>query len=231
MTVLGDGPAQFEDRADAGRRLGASMAGAYAAPVVVYGLARGGVPVAAEVARALGAPLDALVVRKVGHPQQPEYALGAVTADGPPYLRALRGLDGAAAPLIRARVEAASAEARSMDERLHLDVAALSPEGATCILVDDGLATGATMVAACRWARARGAARVVAATPVGAGATLRALDAEADEVVCPQAPEELWAVSIWYCDFGPVGEGEVRALLAAERAASRLAGVRQEGPA
>ena len=231
MTVLGDGPAQFENRADAGRRLGGAMVGAYAAPVVVYGLARGGVPVAAEVARALDSPLDALVVRKVGHPQQPEYALGAVTADGPPYLRELRGLDGAAAPLIRARVAAASAEARSMDERLHRDVEALSPEGATCILVDDGLATGATMVAACRWARARGAARVVAAVPVGAGETVRALGAEADEVVCLKAPEDLWAVSIWYRDFGPVGEGDARALLAAQRPAAEAAVARGEAPA
>jgi predicted phosphoribosyltransferase len=229
MRTLGDGPAQFKDREEAGRRLAEAMGASYGLPVAVYGLARGGVPVAAEVARALSAPLDALAVRKVGHPMQPEYAVGAVTADGPPYLRDLRGLDGAAAPSIRARVEAAEAEARSLDERLHRDAPRLSPEGATCVLVDDGLATGATMIAACRWARALGAGRVVVAVPVAASDSVDALRAEADDVVCPRAVDDLWAVSIWYRDFRPVEEDEVRELLTANRRAAAPAAPAGDG--
>lgn len=216
--VLGDGPVLFEDRADAGRRLASAMDSPVEGEVVVYGLARGGVPVAAEVARALGVPLDTLVVRKVGHPLGEEYALGAVTADGPPFLRELRGLDGRGAPELRRRVQAAAAQARAMDERLHRDVGPLDPSGRTCLLVDDGLATGATMVAACRWARAHGASRVVAAVPVGARDSVDALRAEADEVVCPYAVYDFWAVSIWYADFGQTSEDEVRGLLRAGRA-------------
>lgn len=219
MTVFQDGPALFEDRADAGRRLAREMGDPPEGRVVVYGLARGGVPVAAEVARTLGAPLDALVVRKVGHPLHEEYALGAVTADGPPFMRELRGLDGRAVSRLRARVQAASAQAHAMDERLHQDVDRLDPSGATCVLVDDGLATGATMVAACRWARGHGASRVVAAVPVAARESVDALRAEADEVVCPYPVDNFWAVSIWYADFGQTGEDEVRALLRAGRPA------------
>ena len=213
MTIFRDSPALFEDRVDAGRRLAREMPASLEGRIAVYGLARGGVPVAAEVARALGAPLDALVVRKVGHPLHREYALGAVTADGPPYLREMRGLDGRATPELRGRVREAAAEARAMDERLHEETGRLDPSGATCVLVDDGLATGASMVAACRWARAHGASRVVAAVPVGARDSVDALRAEADEVVCPHAVYDFWAVSIWYADFGQTGEDEVRALL------------------
>lgn len=217
--VFRDGPVLFEDRADAGRRLASALGAPAAGRLLVYGLARGGVPVAAEVARALGAPLDTLVVRKVGHPLHEEYALGAVTADGPPFLRELRGLEARGAQELRRRVQAAAAQARAMDERLHRDVAPLDPSGGTCLLVDDGLATGATMVAACRWARAHGATRVVAAVPVGARDGVDALRAEADEVVCPYAVHDFWAVSIWYADFGQTGEDEVRALLRAGRPA------------
>ncbi len=208
-----DSPALFGDRADAGRRLAREMPALPDGRVVVYGLARGGVPVAAEVARALGVPLDVLVVRKVGHPLHREYALGAVTADGPPYLRDMRGLDGRAMPELRGRVRGAAEEARAMDDRLHEETGRIDPSGATCVLVDDGLATGATMVAACRWARAHGASRVVAAVPVGASDSVEALSVEADEVVCPYAVYDFWAVSIWYADFGQTGEDEVRRLL------------------
>lgn len=184
---------------------------------------------AAEVARALGAPLDVLVVRKVGHPLHREYALGAVTADGPTYLRDMRGLDGRALPQLRARVRAAAEEARAMDERLHEETGRIDPSGATCVLVDDGLATGATMVAACRWARAHGASRVVAAVPVGASDSVGALRAEADEVVCPYAVFDFWAVSIWYADFDQTGEDEVRALLRHGRPAEAAEAVGEDG--
>lgn len=209
--------ALFDDRRDAGRQLAAALGRAPAGRTVVYGLARGGVPVAAEVAAALAAPLDVLAVRKIGHPRHEELALGAVAPDGPPFVREPVGLDRRALPALRARIDAADAEARAMDARLHEGLPRLSPRGATCVLVDDGLATGATMVAACRWARAQGAARVVAAVPVGAAESVEALRAEADEVVCPFAVDDFWAVSLWYRDFGQTSEDEVRLLVRASR--------------
>jgi putative phosphoribosyl transferase len=127
---------------------------------------------------------------------------------------------------------APTAEARAMDERLHARARRLDPRGATCVLVDDGLATGATMIAACRWARARGAARVVAAVPVGARQSLADVRAEADEVVCPNAVDDLVAVGLWYRRFGPTGEDEVLYLLGAGGAARAFRPVRvPTGPA
>jgi putative phosphoribosyl transferase len=213
-------PPLFDDRRDAGRRLARELARLRDDHPIVYGLARGGVAVAAEVARALGAPLDALAVRKVGHPQQPELALGAVAAGGPVVLHELGWLDEGARHDLVARAEAAAADARAMDERLHAGVERLEPGGAVCLLVDDGLATGATMLAACRWARARGAARVVAAVPVAARETAELLRTEADEVVCPNVVDGLWAVGVWYGDFGQTTEDEVRDLLRAGRPAA-----------
>jgi putative phosphoribosyl transferase len=229
MSPFGTGPILFDDRADAGRRLAAALGHLRDGPTVVYGLARGGVPVAAEVARALGAPLDVLVVRKIGHPLHAEFALGAVAAEGPPFLREMRGLDGRSATRIRARIDSAAEEAREMDARLHAEVAALDPRGATCVLVDDGLATGATMVAACRWARAHDAGRVVVAVPVAARESIDDLRREADQVVCPYAMEDFWAVSIWYRDFGQTSEDEVRALLDAGRPSQARPAPDEEG--
>jgi putative phosphoribosyl transferase len=187
----------FADRHEAGRLLGERVRAAGASDAVVIGLARGGVVVAAEVARALGAPLDALAVRKVGHPHEPEYALGAV-APGVVHLR--DGLD--------VRV------ADDLDRRLHEHRPPVPVRGRTCVLVDDGLATGATMEAAVRWARRGGAARVVVAAPVGPAATLAAFAREADAVVAVEAPETLFAVGEWYGEFGEVTDAEVTALLA-----------------
>ncbi len=200
----------FADRAQAGRALAAGLAAEAGPRTVVVGLARGGVPVAAAVADALGAPLDAVVVRKVGHPLRPELALGAVTADGrlalpPPEQRA--GMpDGAS-------VAAARAEARAIEGRLRAGRPAVPLEGGSCVLVDDGLATGASMRAAVAWARARGAARVVVAAPVSSRTAARALRAEVDAVVCVHESDALSSVGEWYDDFGQVGEDEVVALL------------------
>jgi putative phosphoribosyl transferase len=184
--------------------------------VVVIGLARGGVEVAAEVAATLRAPLDALAVRKVGHPWHPEYGIGAVAPGGIEYVRAHDGLtDEEVAEAVR--VTALKAEA--LDARLHAQYAPVVVEGCTCIVVDDGLATGGTMVAAIRWARARRARRVVVAVPVGAETTVKAIEREedVDSVVCLVTPFDLGAVGLWYEDFHQVSDDAVMALLSEAR--------------
>jgi putative phosphoribosyl transferase len=175
---------------------------------------RGGVPVAAEVAAHLGAPLDALVVRKVGHPLQEELAIGAVSADGltDPASPPRGGMER-----IWRGFRIAAEEAQRIEGRLRAVVPSIDVAGRTCILVDDGLATGATMRAAVRSARSRGASRVIVAVPVGVRESLDELATMADEVVCPLTPEPFGAVGLWYRDFGPVAEAEVIALLRAFR--------------
>ncbi|HSC90468.1 MAG TPA: phosphoribosyltransferase family protein [Gaiellaceae bacterium] len=203
----------FADRVDAGRLLGQALE-AEREDAVVVGLARGGVVVAAEVASRLALPLDVVAVRKVRHPWQPEYALGAVTPGDGVYVR---GPDGLTDAQVQAAVDAAAGAAAELDRRLHAAVPPLDLAGRTAVLVDDGLATGATMVAAVRWARARGAARVVVAVPVGAVESLAALEGEADAVVCPYPLDQFVAVGLWYGSFAPVGDEEVERLLAAGR--------------
>lgn len=203
--------ALFHDRVDAGRVLADALEGRRLGDAVVVGLARGGVPVAAEVARRLARPLDALAVRKVGHPWQPEYAIGAV-APGPDgvYVRSHDGLDDDT--LLRA-VGRAKIEANRLDRALHEGRPQLDLSGRTVVLVDDGLATGATMVAAARWARSQGAARTLVAVPVGARPSLDALRREADEVVCPHEIDDFGAVGFWYDVFTQVPDTDVTALL------------------
>jgi putative phosphoribosyl transferase len=168
----------FESRQEAGRLLAYALGEAEVVepsdgPIVVIGLARGGVEVAAEVAAALHAPLDALAVRKVGHPWHPEYGIGAVAPGGVEYVRAHDGLtDDEVAQAVRV----AARNAETLDASMHARHAPIDVEGATGIVVDDGLATGGTMVAAVRWARARGARRVVVAVPVAAAATARVFE-------------------------------------------------------
>jgi putative phosphoribosyl transferase len=201
----------FADRTHAGRLLAPLLVGERSPDAIVVGLARGGVAVAAEVGRALGLPIDALAVRKVGHPWQPEYAIGAVTPAGGVFVRAQDGLTDAD---VAHAVLAAQQKAEVLDRTLHRARPALPVTDRTVLLVDDGLATGATMVAAVRWARAHRARRVVVAVPVGAADTVRRLEREADAVVAFETPEELGAVGLWYRDFRPVGDAEVLALLA-----------------
>lgn len=202
----------FAGRADAGRRLAPLLEGERGPGTVVVGLPRGGVAVAAEVARALGAPLEVVAVRKVGHPWQPEYAIGAVTAGGG---LVLRGRDGLTEAEVATAVERARARAEELDRELRAGRPAIPLAERTALLVDDGLATGATMLAAVRWARAQRAARVVVVVPVGAADSLRAFESEADAVVCPHALADFGAVGFWYADFGQVETGEVLRLLAA----------------
>jgi putative phosphoribosyl transferase len=209
----------FRDRREAGRLLALELVaqdalGGAAGTLVVIGLARGGVDVAAEVAAVLHAPLDALAVRKVGHPLQPEYGIGAVAPGGIEYIRAHDGLTDVQ---VADAVHGAEQQCAILDAILHERHAPLSVDDATCVLVDDGLATGATMVAAVRWARAQGARRVVVAAPVGAAATVQSLegDEDVDAVVCLVSPFDLGAIGMWYEDFHQVSDHDVVGVLSA----------------
>ncbi|GAB3101078.1 phosphoribosyltransferase [Lysobacter terrae] len=187
--------------------------------VVVLGLPRGGVPVAFEVAHALSAPLDIFLVRKLGAPGQEELAVGAIASGGVRVLnlaivRALH-LDDAQIEAI-ARREQAELERREHVYRAGRDEVPLA--GRTVIVIDDGLATGATMRAAVHALRQRGPERIVVAVPVGAVDSRALLRREADEVVCLQAPEPFGGVGLWYDDFSQTSDDEVRALLLAGRA-------------
>ncbi len=189
---------------------------------VVLAIPRGGVPVGAEVARALQAPLDVLVVRKVGAPGEPEYGLGAIGEGGAmeldePRVRALGLRVEDLAPIVAAeRAEVEARVRRYRDGRPPLSIA-----GRSAIVVDDGIATGGTLAAALRLARAGRPARLVAAVGVAARGSLAALSAQADVVVVARLPDRLEAVGEWYARFEPVAETEVRRLLAAARARYR----------
>jgi len=209
-------PRMFADRADAGRALAKALARLRAAPdAIVLGLPRGGVPVAYEVAAALELPLDVLVVRKLGLPQQPELAMGAIASGGAlvvndEVVRYL-GARGEAFEAVRAR-EQAELERRERDYRGARP--SLQMSGLTAILVDDGLATGATMEAAVRALRSLGAHRVIVAVPVASVEARERIEAVADEVVCLASPMFFSAVGQWYADFGQTEDDEVRDLLA-----------------
>jgi putative phosphoribosyl transferase len=194
----------FADRADAGRRL-ARVLPPEAGGAVVLGLARGGIPVAAEVARALGAELDALVVRKVGHPRQPEYALGAVSEDGVVLPEGLPN-DPVAVQLQRAREQA---------EALRGGRPPTALTGRTAVIVDDGLATGRSMATALETVRRRGAARVAVAVPVAAAPAFRALTEAGVDVYAAGVvePPEFVAVGQFYDDFRQVDDEEAAACL------------------
>jgi putative phosphoribosyl transferase len=200
----------FLDRTDAGRRLGEALLDERGADSVVVGLARGGVQVAAEVARALEAPLDVVAVRKVRHPWQPEYALGAVTPGNGVYVRGPNGLNH---EQLAQAVATAKDEALELDRRLHARHAGIDLEKKTVILVDDGLATGATMIAAARWAKAAGAGRIVAAVPVAAAESAQQLRREADAVVALVTPPDFLVVAVWYVRFPQIDDDDVLRLL------------------
>lgn len=205
----------FRDRGDAGRQLAEHLAG-YAGrrDVVVLALPRGGVPVAYEIARALKAPLDVYTVRKLGVPGHEELAMGAVASDGS-YVVDEGIVDGAGvtlqqfqAELVHEYAELKRREAAYRDDRAEPDL-----RGMCAIVVDDGLATGASMQSAVGALRQRKPAEIVVAVPVGAPQSCRALSLVADRVVCPNQPEYFGAVGFYYADFSQVEDDDVRRLL------------------
>ena len=206
----------FRDRADAGRQLAAALRGFAGEDVVVLGLPRGGVPVAYQVARALDAPLDVIVVRKVGVPHHAELAMGAVGEDGATVTNedVVRGMRVSRQDL-HAAEDRERAEVQRRVRALRTERPREPLRGRTVIIVDDGIATGATARAACRVAQAEGAARVVLAVPVAPPATVSALADVADRVVSVQQPTVFGAVGAFYDDFRATTDAEVMALLTA----------------
>jgi predicted phosphoribosyltransferase len=213
----------FPNRAEAGRLLAAKLENYLdRSDVVVLGLPRGGVPVAYEVAQRLGAPLDVFVVRKLGVPGFEELAAGAIASGGVRVLnedvvRALPNAD----QLIESVTEKETVELERREQTYRDGRPAPELRGRVVILVDDGLATGATMRAAVAALRQRGVAKIVVAAPVGAPDTCRELEQEADEIICAITPEFFQAVGQYYEDFSQTSDEEVRELLS--RAAQRTA--------
>jgi putative phosphoribosyl transferase len=213
----------FVDRADAGRQLAAKLMHLREANVVVLGLPRGGVPVAAQVAAALSAPLDVIVVRKLGSPGQPELGMGAIGEDGARVINdeVVSAVGASARDILdvesRERVELERRARRFRAGHPRLDVT-----GRTVVIVDDGIATGSTARAACRVARAHGAARVVLAVPVAPPGFQTSLGGDADEFVCLETPASFYAVGQAYIDFSQTEDDDVVAIL--EHARSREKG-------
>ena len=206
----------FRDRRDAGRQVALRLEHLRGLDLLVLGIPRGGVPVAAAIAEQLGAELDVVVAHKLGAPTQPELAIGAVTASGGLYLNEeLLGEAGVSKRFLQLAIAYEIREAQRREERLRGDRPRPRIAQRTVIIVDDGLATGATMRAAARSVREEQPARVVIAVPVAPPITCEALRAEADEVIAVHQPSDFLAVGLHYVDFSPTDEAEIQALLQA----------------
>jgi predicted phosphoribosyltransferase len=207
----------FQDRADAGRRLAKALTGYKEQRPVVLALPRGGVPVAAEIAAALGAPLDLVLVRKIGLPIQPELAMGAVV-DGPEPVVVRNDDVISTCAIDEAEFQRACAqELVEIKRRRKLYLSGRRPAevtGRVVIIVDDGIATGATTRAALRAVRIRKPKKLVLAVAVGATDTVESLRSEADEIVCLEPYENLGAIGFYYADFRQISDDEVITLLA-----------------
>jgi putative phosphoribosyl transferase len=208
---------RFRDRSDAGRRLAAAIRDELSpepGSVVVVGMARGGVPVAYEVARALGAPLDVVVVRKLGHPRQPELGMGAIAEEG---VRLVNDTLVAQLRVTAQTLDAVAArELPELERRVDAYRGGRPPValgGRLAVVVDDGLATGFTARAAVEVVRRRGAARVALGVPVGPPATVAELRGVADDVVCVEVSDHFVGLSEWYDDFHQVSDADVARLL------------------
>jgi len=205
----------FEDRSQAGRLLAEELDRYKSSDnVLVLGLARGGLPVAFEVAKALRAPLDVLVVRKLGVPGQPELAMGAIAVDGTRVLDEdiIRGL-GISSEAVEAVAQREQKELERREELYRVGRPPLNLHGRTAILVDDGLATGSTMLAAIQFCKQLSPQRIVLAVPVASRTALEKLRPEVDECLCLAAPEFFYAVGLWYQDFPQTTDAVVKSLL------------------
>ena len=213
-----NGDLPYKDRTHAGRALASHLSGYRGAPgLLVLGLPRGGVPIAHEVALALGAPLDVFIVRKLGYPGHPEFAMGAIASGGVRVMKVLPGMrpsDQAIEEVVADEME----ELRRREVLYRGTRPAPAIRGRTVIVVDDGLATGATMEAAVQALRRHEPRHVCVAVPVGARDSCESLAMLADRVVCPAQPEPFRAVSLWYRDFPQTSDDEVRRLLAEHEA-------------
>jgi putative phosphoribosyl transferase len=222
----------FLDRSDAGRRLADRLLHLRGTDVVVLGLPRGGVPVAAEVARALGAPLDVILVRKLGVPVQPELGMGAIGEGG---VKIINSEVVAIAHVTDAEIAAVERRERAELDRRGLrfrgDRRRTPLAGRTAIIIDDGIATGSTARAACQVARAQGAVRVVLAVPVAPPSARGALAADADEVICLETPGHFLAIGEWYRDFSQTSDHEVVSLLGRAAGEGAPAPAGEDGPA
>jgi putative phosphoribosyl transferase len=221
----------FRDRAEAGRVLAEKLADyAGLSDVIVLALPRGGVPVAYEVARALGAPLDVFLVRKLGAPGHEELAMGAIASGGIVVMNdeVVKAMKVQADEILDAidneSRELARREVAYRDDRPPVDVL-----GRIVILIDDGLATGSTMRAAVKALRRQRPARIVVAVPIGAASTCDEFQDIADECICAVTPEPFRAVGLWYEDFSQTGDDEVAELLARARAHGHAA-IPTDGP-
>ena len=209
----------FSNRREAGRELARLLPSARPSDdVVVLALPRGGVPVAFEIARALGAPLDVFLVRKLGTPGHPELAMGAIASGGIRVLNdeVVQAL-GIPPHLIDAVTEREQSELERRASAYQHGRPFPSLRNRTVVLVDDGLATGSTMKAAVQAVKQHEPARVIVAVPVGAPETCRALREIADEVICARTPAHFSAIGEWYRDFAQTTDDEVTALLSAHR--------------
>ena len=209
----------FQNRFDAGQFLAQKLAhyrGTH--NLLILALPRGGVPVGYEVAKALNAPLDVFLVRKLGLPGREELAMGAIASGGIQVLNA-EVLQAVHVPesMMKRVVKNELGELARQEEAYRKNRAQLNVQGRTVILVDDGLATGSTMRAALQALRQKHPAWLVAAVPVGAAETCAAIQAEADEAICAIDPVDLRSVGSWYVDFSPTSDDEVKRLLAQAR--------------